>query len=136
MGEVDFFEEEKKYFRLFFFLAYLRKCGGRWPLGGSKEARKPIFMVQHAQTGGLLLSEIDKTAKVKKTEKKFKKGVDKVGRRWYNIQAVAESGAERCRLKRAGSLKIEQQASYKSTKVDVYRDSEILLKNIKKTLNK
>ena len=34
-------------------------------------------------------------------------------------------------MKRAGSLKIEQQASYKSTKVDVYRDSEILLKNIK-----
>ena len=26
-------------------------------------------------------------------------------------------------------MKIEQQASYKSTKVDVYRDSEILLKN-------
>ena len=33
--------------------------------------------------------------------------------------------------KRAGSLKIEQQASYKSMKIDVYRDSEILLKNIK-----
>ena len=36
-------------------------------------------------------------------------------------------GADR---KRAGSLKIEQQASYKSMKIDVYRDSEILLKNI------
>ena len=73
---------------------------------------------------------IDKTDKAKKTQKKFKKGVDKSGERWYNIQAVAESGAEKGRLKRAGSLKIEQQASYKSTKVDVYRDSEILLKNI------
>ena len=36
--------------------------------------------VQHAQTGDLLLGETDKTAKVKKTEKKFKKGVDKRGR--------------------------------------------------------
>ena len=86
--------------------------------------------MQSAQVGGLLISETDKTAKVKKTEKKFKKGVDKRERWWYNIQAVAESGAEKDRLKRAGSLKIEQQASYKSTKVDVYRDSEILLKNI------
>ena len=33
--------------------------------------------VQSAQTGGILISETDKTAKVKKTEKKFKKGVDK-----------------------------------------------------------
>ena len=46
-----------------------------------ERGEKAFFVVQHAQTGGILISETDKTAKVKKTEKKFKKGVDKVGRR-------------------------------------------------------
>ena len=30
--------------------------------------------------------------KLQKIQKNFKKGVDKRGRKWYNIQAVAQSG--------------------------------------------
>ena len=50
-------------------------------LGGSKGMKKLISAVQIAQTGVVLVVETNKTAKVKKSEKKFKKGVDKVGRR-------------------------------------------------------
>ena len=36
-----------------------------------------------------------KSLKPKKIQKKLKKGVDKRGERWYNIEAVAGSGAEK-----------------------------------------
>ena len=58
----------------------LRKCGEKQALNGSKGAKKAILAVQIAQTGVVLVGETDKTAKVKKTSKKLKKGVDKRGR--------------------------------------------------------
>ena len=44
------------------------------------------------------------TEKGEKIETFFKKGIDKKGRKWYNIQAAQESNQARRR-----SLKIEQQ---------------------------
>ena len=42
MDEVDFFEEEKKYFRLFF-LAYLRECGGALTARRLERGEKAYF---------------------------------------------------------------------------------------------
>ena len=40
------------------------------------------------------LSSMHKTYKLQKNQKNFKKRVDKRGRKWYNIQAVAQSGTQ------------------------------------------
>ena len=55
----------------------LRKCGEKQALNGSKGEEKAILVVQNVQTGVVLVSETNKTTKVKKTSKKLKKGVDK-----------------------------------------------------------
>ena len=68
--------------------------------------------------------------KLKKLKKSLQKVLTKGGDGDIIYKLSRRAVLRKLRLKRAGSLKIEQQASYKSTKVDVYRDSEILLKNI------
>ena len=74
-------------------------------------APKAHFLRQTAQRDGMqIVHNASKRYKLQKNQKNFQKSVDKRGRKWYNIQAVAESTTQSGELRRAArSLKIEQQ---------------------------
>ena len=62
----------------------------------------------------------------------MKKGIDKGGGMWYNMQAVSESGSERERERRQSSLKIEQQDNNIWWKNQVYIETPKFFWRIKR----